>query len=150
VNTRGTRATWKHGCIPHSLDERKPDIRGLRAMIFSENCPQHFHSNSLRNAIFTPILCEMQLLLRKVYITTQLFMVDYLTSPQNYKTRYSIPWTFQNRSNNPLSGFGRWFCNSSTVLSFLFYLFPLNLLKIILNHRKNIKWKIQFCWTPRE
>jgi hypothetical protein len=33
---------------------------------------------------------------------------------------------------------------------FLFYLFRLNLWKIIVNHRKIIKQKIQFCWTPHE
>jgi hypothetical protein len=42
-----------------------------------------------------------------------------------------------------------WFCYSEMILSF-FYLFRLNLWKIIVNHRKIIKWKIQFCCTPHE
>ena len=33
---------------------------------------------------------------------------------------------------------------------FFFYLFRMNHQKIIVNYRKIIKWKINFCWTPYE
>jgi hypothetical protein len=42
----------------------------------------------------------------------------------------------------------RYWYNNSGFCPFLFYLFRLNLWKIIVNHKKIIKWKIQFCWTP--
>ena len=59
------------------------------------------------------------------------------TPPQLLKPFILPPWPGYKR-------FWRRFC------LFLFYLFRLNLWKIIVNHKKIIKWRIQFCWTPHE
>ena len=64
----------------------------------------------------------VKIIMEKVYITPSPMGVDYIT-PQTMKRSISPPWTFQNRSNYPLNQF--W--------------------KIIVNHRKIIKWKIQLC-----
>jgi hypothetical protein len=81
------------------------------------------------------------------------------TSPLKLWNGLIYPWTFQNRLFYPLGGFQRRFyysnrgllqwrriCYNACGFVFVFfYSFPLNLWKIIVNHRKIIKWQIQFC-----
>jgi len=48
------------------------------------------------------------------------------TSPPHldaFKTGYLTPSTLQNRTNNPPSGFGRWFCYSNAFLSSSFIIY---------------------------
>jgi hypothetical protein len=81
----------------------------------------------------------------------------WFTSPPNYETVYFTPLNFSKpvKLSRAVSD-GSFATVTACLLQwqwfylFLFYLFPLNLWKIIVNHWKIIKWKIQFCWTPRE
>jgi hypothetical protein len=90
----------------------------------------------------------------KVYLTPHLSRVVYFTL--NYKTVHFTLWTFQNRSNYHPDGFRtvgllqyQRYCYSRDVLptvpailSFPFLFIFTESLKIIVNHRKIIKWKI--------
>jgi hypothetical protein len=74
---------------------------------------------------------------KKAYITSQLFMVDYFIP--NYKSDI-LPSEFSKTGQITLQiVLDGDFATVARFYLFLFYLFPLNLYKIIVNHRKIIK-----------
>ena len=71
--------------------------------------------------------------MEKVYITPSP-LEGCLLHPLIFKTGYLTPSTLQNRTNNPPSGFGRWF---ATVMRFYLFLLLFIFAESLKNHSKS-------------
>jgi hypothetical protein len=138
----------------------------------STKCKQHKPTNGVKTDWPFPgsQAAVWQTEIRQIYMNSQLLIIrndiynvngrsldnpptygGWITSPPTYETGCFTPRTIQNRTNHPLRQFWTAVCYSKVgFVFFSFLLFRLNHWKSIVNHRKIIKWKIQFCCTPRE
>jgi len=83
-------------------------------------------------------LCWSLVILEKVYLTPWTISGS-LLHPPTLKPSTLPPKQSKTGQITSSGGFGRRFCYSNTILSLSFFLFSLNLWKIIVNHRKIIK-----------